>query len=124
MYKAYRRELDESRLHTAWTELIVGDRIDFACLDELAQEEVVRSVCQPGAAGIPSPIAFDNLDTSVTDANVCLIGKAYGLEHYGQTLMGIYRRLMDAPLGEINSIRTDDVLDAFLDPSRLRILRS
>ncbi|NDV63000.1 glycosyltransferase family 4 protein [Puniceicoccales bacterium CK1056] len=124
IYTAYGRSLKSDLLEDVWNELISNDTVDFSCLDETAQAEAIRAVCASNESLVTSPVNMDALDQSVISSNSQRIRENYGLDHYGKSLAEIYQTLGQAKPAKAGSVNADLVLNAFLDPSRLRMLRS
>jgi glycosyltransferase involved in cell wall biosynthesis len=124
IYTAYGRSLTEDSFRKLWQHMSNDGTLDFACLDETAQAEALRKVCREKPGRIQSPVDLENLNHSITSTNANKISEVYGLDNYKTQLLQIYRNLLKASPAEPGSIRAGDVLDAFLDPARLRMLRS
>lgn len=125
VYAAYGRSVSESALAGAWKALTADREIDMAALDEAAQEEVLRSLAEAGsAARLKAPVDPAHLHEGIVGANRERITSLYGLDKYGQQLVGIYTALREASPAEPAKGDASRVLDAFLDPQRLRLLRT
>jgi hypothetical protein len=58
------------------------------------------------------------------DENRAAILAGFGRQRYGARLMAIYREIMDAPVEPLESLAGEAVLEQFLAPERLYLLRS
>lgn len=124
MYKAYGRSPGKGSLQSAWTHLTREGKIDFGALDEIAQTQVIRSVCSGNRGMLQSPLKLDEFEPFDISTNARKIREVYGLNHYGKNLLGIYRQLGSVTPALTQPISAKAVLEAFLDPTRLRMLRS
>lgn len=121
LYAAYDQAIGDAVVKSAWEDLIVDDRIDFGMLDESAQSEVLQS---GNADDLVPPVDPERVDRSVLEANREQIKKLYGLSRYGKSLQSIYGTLLEAPPDAPRAADADAILKAFLDPCRIRMLRS
>jgi glycosyltransferase involved in cell wall biosynthesis len=124
---AYGREPAADARERVWGAWVKKDRVDFGRLDEELQREVIRRVAgAPGShrevrpGGLPSQVGSPELITRNRQA----ILESFGLDAYGERLLGLYRRLAaaspEAPVG----LSADALLDQFLAPERLYLLRT
>jgi hypothetical protein len=122
---AYGRPVAEAA-ERAWQNAVRGGHIDFGRLDEPAQEAVIRrlradpaarSALRPQALAGPAPPAL-------IAANRQVIADAYSVTGYGDRLMAIYAAVaVAAPSATCDAAHGDALLDAFLAPERLCLLR-
>ena len=115
---------DAERTLATW---LRNDRVDFGRLDEELQERIIsRLVDSPATRSELSPVrlADASSDTSLLVQNRAAILEGYGIDHYGRSLTGLYRELAAAPVGIIDAMDADAVLDQFIDPARLYLLRT
>lgn len=124
VYRAYQRPLQPVPLDAVWQGFISDDAMDFSLLDETAQAQVLRAVSGKRPHRLNSPVDLAGLDDSVISANAGTIRAKYGLRHYRKQLLAIYAALLEATPAAPRPISADKVLDAFLNPARLRLLRS
>lgn len=126
-WSAYGRSLqadDLSRTLAAW---IHEGQVDFGRLDEALQEQLIRTVSgsvearrQLRPPQLPDP--SENPDK--IRKNRAAILANFGLEQYGRRLMDIYGQIMHSPVEPLESLVGEAVLDQFLAPERLYLLRS
>jgi len=126
-WDAYGRSLqadDLSRTLGAW---IHKGRVDFGRLDEALQEQLIRTVTRSAEARgqlqslcLPDP----GENSEKIGENRAAILASFGLEQYGPRLLGIYQQIMDSPVEPLESLPGEAVLDQFLAPERLYLLRS
>lgn len=114
---------DLDRLLSVWLQ---GDRVDFGRLDEPLQEEVlrrlVRSRCQ---ADLCRPAALPDPDSLLAPlaANRELLRLRYNLTYYGKVIEQVYQRVAASPVSPLASLDGEILLDRFLAPERLSLLR-
>jgi hypothetical protein len=124
---AYGRMRDTDAVQRAWRSATVEDRIDMGRLDEPAQESVIRRVLADSdarSALSPSTLTVCS-DPAVIAANGAAVRAHYDLAEYGQRLIGIYSGLNGArPSSRLDRGDGDALLDRFLAPERLTLLRT
>ena len=101
--------------------------MDFGRLDEVMQEGVIRTVSESAEARrqlqpvqLPDPAE----NSEQTGVNRAAILASFGIEQYGSRLLAIYQQLADSPVEPLESLAGEAVLDQFLKPERLYLLRS
>ena len=110
-------------LESAW---IQEDRVDFGRLDEAMQETVIRRVAADrgqAAAMIPPRLPGIEDAAAVVAANQRVLAARFGLEAYGRRLVQAYEQVAGAACGPALALAGGRLLDAFLDPARLTLLR-
>jgi hypothetical protein len=115
---------DAARTFDAW---VRDDRVDFGRLDEELQERVIeRLVNSPAMRSelSPSQLPDTSSDTSRLAQNRTAILEGYGIDHYGRQLTGLYGDIASTPVAAIDAMPADALLDRFLDPARLYLLRT
>ena len=101
--------------------------IDFGCLDEEFQAQIIRRLRgKPGRfAELSPPLLPDPGDDEqgITDKNSRLIGKHFSLEKYGSQVIELYSNLSETEPGPATAIDGTRLLEDFLSPDRLSMLR-
>ena len=126
-WNAYGRSLkadDLSRTMGAW---IQGGLVDFGRLDEALQERLILFVSASAEARRllrPSQLPDPGENSSEIERNRAAVLANFGLEQYRDRLMDIYQQIMDSSVEPLESLRGEAVLDQFLAPERLYLLRS
>jgi hypothetical protein len=126
-WDAYGRGLkpdDLSRTLGAW---IHKGRVDFGRLDEALQEQLIRTVARSAEArGQLQPLHLPEPgeNSERIAENRAAILANFGLEQYGSRLLAIYRQIMDSTVEPLDSLSGEAVLDQFLAPERVYLLRS
>ena len=112
-----------NRLVSAW---ICNEHVDFGCLDEEMQQQVIgHLVRDPQEAAhlipecLPDPIACDQ----PLAENKKILQEKYSLHGYGERLHGVYQQAADSAETPLNALNGEKLLDHFLAPERLTLLR-
>ncbi|MCL1979578.1 MAG: hypothetical protein FWG62_00680, partial [Proteobacteria bacterium] len=111
------------RVLAAW---IREGRIDFGRLDEPLQETVLkRLVVDQAQSALAQPVELStaaNVRDSVAK-NQALLQSRYSLARYGEALEAIYQRVAASEVGSVDHLDGEILLDRFLAPERLSLLR-
>lgn len=125
-YAAYGREAGDDDARAALDAWVRDGQIDFGCLDEPLQEQVIARAL--GDAALRAAIAdrvFKSEEALSIGHNREVVRDRYSLAAYGERLAGIYRDLAAAPVAPPDAaLDARRLLDCFLDPTRFRLLRS
>jgi glycosyltransferase involved in cell wall biosynthesis len=123
---AYGRKPEPGDLERVLKGWIRDGRIDFGRLNEAMQEQVITKVVrQQAQAALMSPASLPEI-TTLTGAlaeNRRILHQSYSICQYGDWLEAIYQRVASAqttPCGQLNG---EILLDRFLAPGRLTLLR-
>jgi glycosyltransferase involved in cell wall biosynthesis len=114
---------DLDRLLAAW---IHDGRVDFGRLDEPLQEVVLRRLVaspEQGANIAPSALPDPAGLTAVMANNRDLLRSRHNLTQYGAVVEQIYQQVVASPVTPIDSLNGSVLLDRFLAPERLSLLR-
>jgi hypothetical protein len=126
-WDAYGRSLQADDLSRTLGTWIHDGQVDFGRLDEALQEQLIRTVTGSAEARRqlqPLHLPDPGENSGKTGENRAAILANFGLEQYGPRLLGIYQQIMDSPLEPLESLPGEAVLDQFLAPERLYLLRS
>lgn len=114
---------DLERLLAAW---IVADRVDLGRLDESLQEEVLRRLARApelavemGPTALPDPADLG----AVVGDNQDRLQSHHNLVRYGAAVEQVYRQVMASAVTALESLDGEVLLDRFLAPERLSLLR-
>lgn len=124
---AYGRPLGTDALEQAWRSAVDDAHIDLGRLDEAAQEAVIRHLCEnPSARKELSPSTLiAATDPRLIAANDAAIRAEYNLSDFGRRLVSMYAGIIDAvPTVRFDRAHGDTLLDRFLAPERLTLLRA
>ena len=114
---------DLERLLDAW---ISEGLVDFGRLDEPLQELVLQRLAHaPGQAVDIGPAALPNPQDlcAMVENNRCLLRSCHNLAQYGVVVEQIYRRVAASSVTPLDSLDGEVLLDRFLAPERLALLR-
>jgi hypothetical protein len=118
--EAYGREWSDVIFEEAKAELVQDDMVDFGVLDEEMQRTIIRAVNAD-----PLLLDFKLGDSSAAVAtNRTVAETAYGSQAYGDQLLAIYEKLLAAKPGTVKYADSEKLLDEFLQPQRVNLLRS
>lgn len=126
---AYGRQEAPADLERLWFSAVSDDCIDFGRLDETAQEEVIRHlIASPDDRGGLRPPRLDpgvNSAGARVNRNRAVVESGFSIAGYGRRLSEIYGRMLDErPVEKLGSADAGALLDCFLAPERLFLLRS
>ncbi len=114
---------DLDRLLGAW---IKKSCIDFGCLNEEMQEDVLRKIVRNPGYGLelsPAYLATPGEYTAGNDINRNILKEKYSLSRYGKQLWYIYNHLATSKEEPLSFFNGEILLDYFLSPKRLTLLR-
>jgi hypothetical protein len=115
---------DVERTLDAW---LRDDRVDFGRLDELMQERIIERITDSPATRSelsPARLPDTSSDAAMLAQNRTAALEGYGIEHYGRQLCRIYRCIMASSVETTDALDGDSLLNQFLDPARLFLLRT
>ena len=114
---------DLEQLLTAW---ISEDRVDFGRLDESLQEAVLRRLVDSGGqAGLLCPDTLPdavNLHAPLSE-NRRILRSRYTLDRYGEAVEAVYQQVANSAITVPDNLDGEVLLDRFLAPERLCLLR-
>jgi glycosyltransferase involved in cell wall biosynthesis len=125
-FTAYAAPLPEDAAEVALVHLTTGGFIDFGVLDEPLQKQVIeRAIADPGALPKNVPGALKWHSKGI-DQNAAKIRQTYSLNRYGERLTRLFERMAENQKlhPKIGYIHANRVLNAFLEPARVNLLRS
>ncbi|MCL2791030.1 MAG: glycosyltransferase [Desulfobulbus sp.] len=123
---AYGRCPGKDDVHRALVAWIRDGGIDFGRLDEVLQETVLRRLVATRAqSALIEPVGA-SISIGIRDvvtANQSLLRSRYTLACYGEAMEAIYLQVADSTTGAIDNLDGEVLLDRFLAPERLSLLR-
>lgn len=123
-YLAYDVRLPGNAVKKTWKAWVRKGRIDFGVLHEEFQLEVLGILhSDPGKIeeiGVPS---LDFSTSGEIAARKRLVSEVYGPAAYAEQMREMYSRVRQSHPGKVGHLSTDRVLEQFLDPGRLNLLR-
>ena len=123
---AYGRPAADSA-ERAWQSAVCDAHIDFGRLDEPAQAQIIRWLhADPASRAALRPQRLASAATpALLAANRSVIGREYSLSGFGARLAATYAEVAAAvPSATFDAARGEVLLDHFLAPERLCLLRS
>ena len=101
-------------------------QVDFGRLDEEMQRQVLTRLARdPGArAGIiPQTLVTEQIGQDRIEANRRILEREYSLEGYRRRLERMYQSIAASGVSELDHLDGEALLDRFLAPERLTLLR-
>ncbi len=122
----YRQGIPKDATETAYRSIVQDGQIDFGRLDEAFQEEIILSISKSKHAqgDVQSQINLDKLDSKIIQKNKESIIEKFAQETYVKKLNIIYASLLDMKHDRLEYIKGEDLLNSFLSPKRLNLLRT
>ncbi|MEO0336245.1 MAG: hypothetical protein AAF202_07615, partial [Pseudomonadota bacterium] len=124
-YLAYNQPIPKSAVKTTWKSWVQKGKIDFGVLDEEFQQRVLRHLRDnPGdleKVDCPVPMIPSAEEISAARST---IDAHFSADEYQRCLALIYARVSHGGTGKIRSLHPNRVLQQFLDPARLNLLKS
>lgn len=124
-YLAYDARLPRNAVKQTWRAWVKRGRIDFGVLSENLQLAILRKLKQSpellASVGAP-PINLASAEE--IEANREIVRRVYGPGEYGKRLAALYDAVMESAAGKVGHLATSKVLEQFLNPSRLNLLRN
>lgn len=128
LYEAYGQPLTDGHLIRCLDAWIHDGRVDFGRLDEGLQQAVIERLLDSSAARSemePEQLAPAAGDTSPSVAfNAERIREGFSVARYGERLMDLYADMTDCESALPDALSGDRILQQFLAPERLTLLRS
>jgi glycosyltransferase involved in cell wall biosynthesis len=125
--KAYGREPHQDDLERVLSAWVVNGRVDLGRLDEPLQERLIRRlVNSPTDRALITPprLAGTAQCESLLVQNRDAVLNAYGPAGYGKRLKTLYQQILESPIETLSAASGEKLLDAFLAPERLFLLRT
>lgn len=124
-YLAYDCELPKSAVKQTLKAWIKKGRIDFGVLSETFQMRILRMLRKDPSLldqiSIPPLALYTGREIAERRE---IIRQVYSLSRYGEQLERMYERVGASPVGKVSHLATRKVLQQFLNPSRLNLLRN
>ena len=128
-----RPKLTVTEAAEAFDRMLENQCIDFACLDISRQIDIIKRIRDRPDAGaelrernsvLSRAADFDRETCREIISSNAEKATAYSLEKSGQRLLEIYQQILDAPTQSMEPLpHARRILDGFLDPSRLQLIR-
>ena len=112
-YTAYARPWNRDYLEQALRSLIIDGTVDFGVLDEALQQKVIRHIHSNPASAAALPAFNIPSDREIQAHNRQLVLYRYGIEAYGERLLGLYESLANVKPGPVGAAGASELLDCF-----------
>lgn len=123
-YAAYAKDWTPEIFEAAKRLLVADGKIDFGILNEELQRNVIRHLAEyPEDRTMLPPLNLES-NPSRIEHNSRMVETHYGIQAYGERLLGLYEKLVATPIGKVNAADASLLLDTFLKPHRFNLLRS
>ena len=124
--EAYGRSVTQAHRERAWNALVRDGAVDLGRLDEPMQEAALRRVAASREARAELVLSQLPLNCSAEriDRNRAAIATQLNLTRYGDRLLELYRQLAESNPSAPSAASGDALLDAFLAPERLFLLKT
>lgn len=124
--EAYGRKTTDSHRQRAWRAFVQDGQVDLGRLDEPLQEAALRRLTGSPQARAELTLSEMPLDVSEQQAakNRTAIETQLNLMRYADRLLDVYRQLAASAVSPITAADGSALLDAFLAPERLFLLKT
>ena len=125
-FSDYGEKLPKYATELAYQSIVQEAGIDFGRLDESFQQEIICSVQKSKTAQeyIQNQVNLETPDISLIQDNKKAVLKNFDQQTYAKKVKVIYDLLLNSTFEEITYAKGKDLLDSFLSPSRLNLLRT
>jgi glycosyltransferase involved in cell wall biosynthesis len=123
-YASYSKTWRPEYFEEAKAALVNNGSVDFGILDETLQRNVIRHLAEHPSDRNRLPPFSPHPSSPLIAHNRQMVKERYSLQAYGQRLMAIYRSLAAVPPGPVSAANASDLLDEFLQPARINLLRT
>jgi glycosyltransferase involved in cell wall biosynthesis len=125
-FAAYGRKPDDNDRERAWNAFVHNGEVDFGRLDEPLQEIIVRRLAhsQEAAAELSVEPLAAPVSADLIQRNRAAIEAQLNLKQYAQRLLETYNDLVNSPVSPLSHADGAALLDAFLAPERLFLLKT
>lgn len=125
-FNDYEEKLPERAVQEAFDSIVQNNRVDFGRLDEPLQEELISAVLGSDQAkqSIRHQSSIECLPPSRVEDNSKAVQESFSIHGYAEKLIEIYQNLVSAPLEKVNFAEGRKLLQNFLSPARLNLLRT
>ena len=125
-FSDYGQELPNHATDLAYQSIVQETGVDFGRLDESFQEEIICSVLKSKVSqkDIQKQVNLEKIDKNVIQENKESVMDNFGQETYAKKVKRIYDLLLISTHEKVEYANGEDLLDLFLSPSRLNLLRT
>jgi len=110
----------------AYQSMVQNDQIDFGRLDEVLQEEIILSISKSTEARdeIRSQVNLERVDSEIILKNKESINENFAPKSYTTKLKHIYEKILHSKQDQLEFAHGEHLLESFLSPARLNLLRT
>jgi hypothetical protein len=125
-FNDYGEKLPERAAQEAFDSIVRDDQVDFGRLDEPLQEELITAVLESeeNRKSIRFQSSIEPLSSARIEQNATTVQRTYSMGAYGKKLIRIYENLINQPKEKIVFSKGRKLLNQFLSPTRLNLLRT
>ena len=122
----YQQEMPSNATDIAYQSMVQNDQVDFGRLDEVLQEEIILSISKSTEARdeIRSQVKLERIDSEIILKNKESINENFAPKSYTTKLKHIYEMILDSKQDQYEYAHGEHLLDSFLSPARLNLLRT
>lgn len=122
----YQQEMPSNATDIAYQSMVQNDQVDFGRLDEVLQEEIILSISKSTVARdeIRSQVKLERIDPEIILKNKESINENFAPKSYTTKLKHIYEKILDSKRDQFEFAQGEHLLDSFLSPARLNLLRT
>lgn len=127
LFGNYGLDLEDERRDWMINQLTGGGHVDFAVLGESYQRTIIQHLLDHPADRKwldPPKLLPDEFDLTLIEQNRKLIKEKYNLQAYGKRLYALYQKIAGQETTETGNLDPRRVLDQFLAPTEISMLRS
>ena len=126
VYKQYQVPLPVNSLNRAHAAMCMNDHIDFGRLDEDMQKEVIQKIksSQEHCNSLREQAGLDILTNEKIQCNQNSVSEHFSTLAYGVRVHQLYRRIMEETHSTVEFANGRKMLEQFLSPERLNLLRT
>ena len=125
-YQDYQRELPADAVNVATESILNEQGVKFGSLNEDLQKQVIAEVqsSKQETESIRKQAKLQILNEPNIQKNQAAVAENFSLPAYGAKVYQIYRNLLESQSEKVTFANSEKMLDQFLSPERLNLLRS
>jgi hypothetical protein len=125
-FNDYGEELPAGAAQEAFNSIVRNNLVDFGRLDEPLQEELISAVLKSSEVkeSIREQSTIECLPKTVVEENAQAVLDNFSMPAYGKKLVEIYQSLLSAPEENARFANGRKLLEQFLSPARINLLRA
>ena len=125
-YQDYQRELPADAVNVATESILNGQGVKFGSLNEDLQKQVIAGVqsSKQETESVRKQAKLQILNEPNIQKNQAAVTENFSLSAYGAKVFQIYQSLLESQSEKANFANSEKMLDQFLSPERLNLLRA